>query len=152
MRDMKSNIAASLLILKGREKLTASGSGYADLAGYDAATILIGIGGTGSTVGAASNVKFYVYHSDTATSAGTAAVAAADIIGVTPTSGLVLSLATPTACAAAAGITRVGYVGGKRYIRIMYAASGAATGATGAETVKVMVSVVKGRPQLAPVS
>lgn len=151
MRDMTSNIAASLLILRGREKLTESGSATADLAGYDSATILLGIGGSGTTLAAASNVRIFIYHGDTSTTA-TAAVATADLVATTSTSGRVMNLTTPTLAQAAAGITQVGYIGGKRHIRVRWYASGSATGATGAESVQLGVFVVKGRPALAPVA
>ena len=154
MRDMYSNIAASLLILRGREVLLSSGSAVADLAGYDAATILIGVGGSGTTLAAASNVRIFIYHGNDSTGAATGAVVTADLIGATSTSGRVMNLTSPTVAQAAAGITRVGYIGGKRYVRVKYFASGSATGAaaTGAASVQLCVSVVKGRPALAPVS
>lgn len=151
MRDMYSNIAASLLILRGREALSTSGGSTADLAGYDSATILIGVGGSGTTLAAASNVRVFVYHGDTSTEA-TAAVSTSDLIGATSTTGRVMNLTTPTLAQAAAGVTRIGYIGGKRHIGVKYFASGSATGGTGAAGVQLTVVVVKGRPALSPVA
>ena len=150
MRDIHSNIASSLLLLKGRSALGVSGSANADLAGYDAAEILIGIKGTGATLGAAKNIKISILHGDTSTAA-TGAVATADLIGATATAGVILNINSSAAATGASGSTRIGYIGGKRHLKVKYVASGAATAATGANGIQLTVTVIKGNPAVAPV-
>lgn len=154
MRDLHSNLKASLLLLKGaRTALGISGSQYVDLQGYNGAEILLGFQGTGSTYKAAAALKFTVLHGDTSTAA-TGAVATADLIGGTSASGVVLNINTAAlaTAAAAAGCKRIGYIGGKRYLRVRYTATGVATAATGAGALRFTCVVVKGLPGLAPIA
>jgi hypothetical protein len=149
MRDLHSNIKAETILMKGRAALSLSGSATSDLLGYNGAEILVGIRGTGATLGAAKPVKIYLLHGDTSTAA-TGAVATADVIGVTPVAGLVKTYAAaPTG---AARDFRVGYIGGKRHIRVRYTATGVATAATGANGIQMTVTVVKGLPCVAPIA
>jgi len=154
MRDIHSSIKGNLLLMKGaRTALGVSGSAYVDLAGYDAAEILLGFAGSGATYKAAAALKFSVLHGDTSTAA-TGAVSTTDLIGGTSTSGVVLNINTVAlaTAAAAAGCKRIGYIGGKRYLRVRYTATGVATAATGGDALRFVVMVVKGRPGLAPVA
>lgn len=149
MRDLHSNIKAETLLMKGRTALGVTGSATSDLLGYNGAEILIGVRGSGATLGAAKNIKITLLHGDTSTAA-TAAVASADVIGVTPSSGVVKTYsAAPTG---SARDFRIGYIGGKRHIRVRYTASGAATAATGANGIQFTVTVIKGLPAVAPVA
>jgi hypothetical protein len=149
MRDLHSNMKAETILFKMRTALGVTGSGYSDLLGYDGAEVLIGVRGSGATLGAAKNVKFTLLHGETSTTA-TAAVASTDVVGVTPSSGVVKTYsAAPTG---SARDFRVGYIGGKRYLRVKYTASGVATAATGANGIQFAVTVVKGRPVVAPVA
>lgn len=149
MRDLHSNIIAETILFKMRTALGQTGSGYVDLQGYNGAEVHIGVRGSGATLGAAKNVKISLLHGDTSTAA-TAAVASTDVIGVTPSSGVVKNyIAAPTG---SARDFRVGYIGGKRYLRVKYTASGAATAATGANGIQFCVSVIKGLPFSAPIA
>ena len=149
MNDMHSNIKAETVLFKMRTALGQTGSGYVDLQGYNGAEVLIGVRGTGATLGAAKNIKISLLHGDTSTAA-TAAIASTDVIGVTPSSGVVKNYtAAPTG---SARDFRVGYIGGKRYLRVKYTASGAATAATGANGIQFCVTVVKGLPAVAPIA
>lgn len=149
MRDLHSNIKAETVLFKMRTALGVTGSGYSDLLGYDGAEVLIGVRGSGATLGAAKNVKISLLHGDTSTTA-TAAVASSDVIGVTPSSGVVKTyIAAPTG---SARDFRVGYIGGKRYLRVKYTASGVATAATGANGIQFCVTIIKGRPAVAPIA
>lgn len=150
MNDLHSQITADTLNLKGPTRLGASGSVVADLRGYSAAEILIAVAGTGATFSAANLVRISLLHGDTSTAA-TGACAAADLItSIPPVAGVVKTYNTKTA--AAAGLTKIGYIGGKRYLRVRYAASGTATGATGMTGTRISVAVIKGRPNQAPVA
>jgi hypothetical protein len=149
MHELHSNMKAETILMKGRTALSVTGSATSDLLGYNGAEILIGVRGSGATLGAAKNIKITLLHGDTSTAA-TAAVAAADVIGVTPVSGVVKTYnAAPTG---SARDFRVGYKGGKRHIRVRYTASGVATAATGANGIQFTVTVVKGLPAVAPVA
>lgn len=149
MRDLHSNIKGETILMKGRAALSLTGSATSDLLGYNGAEILIGVRGSGATLGAAKNVKITLLHGDTSTAA-TAAVAAADVIGVTPVLGVIKTYtAAPTG---AARDFRVGYIGGKRHIRVKYTATGVATAATGANGIQFTVTVVKGLPAVAPIA
>lgn len=149
MNDLHSNITADGLNAKGPTRLGASGSVVADLQGFAAAEVLIQLSGTGATFSAANLVRLSILHGDTSTAA-TAACSASDLItSITPVAGVVKTYNTKTA--AAPGLTRIGYRGGRRYLRVRYAASGTATGATGMTGTRIAVAVVKGRPGQAPV-
>ena len=149
MRDLHSNIKAETILMKSRVAFGVTGSATSDLLGYDGAEILIGVRGSGATLGAAKNIKITLLHGDTSTAA-TGAVASTDVIGVTTVSGVVKTYnAAPTG---SARDFRVGYIGGKRYIRVRHTASGVATAATGANGIQMTVTVVKGLPCVAPIA
>jgi hypothetical protein len=89
-----------------------------DLAGCNAAVILLSTGVEGSSLSTSNYWTFKMEHADDdgAGSAGDYAnVAAADVQGVTPSSGIVLTL---DADAETPQITKIGYVGGKRFVKI----------------------------------
>lgn len=91
-----------------------------DLINSDSATILIAVGVGGITFDATNKIEFKVTHSDD--NSTYTAVAAADVVLGTNadtsvgTGGIVKSL---IAAHAAADVTKVGYIGGKRYIKIL---------------------------------
>jgi len=109
-----------------------------DLDGYSGATILIAVGIGGITFDPTNKIEFVMTHTDTS-GADYAAVAAADVHGVTPgVTGIVKSL---VAAHAAATITEFGYIGRKRYIKILADFSGTHGSAT-----PICIMVVKGYP------
>jgi hypothetical protein len=117
-----------------------------DLQGYDSADIEFAIGIGGITFDATNKVEFKVTHSDDDTTY--TAVADADVIlddsNITTvgTGGIVRSL---IAAHAAATVDRVGYKGGKRYLKILADFSG--THGTGTP---IGVQVIKGHAHDAP--
>lgn len=153
MNELHSNVKANLLFIKGRSALGVSGSTAVDLQGYNGAEIVLGFKGSGATYVAASALKFTVLHGNTSTAA-TGAVGATDLIGGGHTSGVILNINTEAIAtgAVALGCERWGYKGGKRYLRVRYNASGAATSATGINTVQFTGVVIKGLPAVAPVA
>lgn len=91
-----------------------------DVFGARDATILLCIGVGGITFTSANKVEFVLTHSDD--NSTYANVTAADLVGVdTVTNGIVKSL---TAAHATADVTKIGYVGGKRYIKLLADFSG----------------------------
>jgi len=116
-----------------------------DLAGYNSAVIEISHGAKGG--GDTGTIDVTLTHADddgTGASGAYANVAAADVLGVTPSSGVILNLATG---AVAAAITKVGYIGGKRFIKAAVTESN--SNATG--TI-MSITIIKGHPLDAPVA
>ena len=109
-----------------------------DLAGYNSAVIEVSCGD--KAAGDTGTVTLKVEHADDSTTPGVAgsydSVATADMLGVTPSSGIILTL---EAAAVAANIYQFGYVGGKRHLKFTIAENG--SNATG--TI-MSVSLIKG--------
>lgn len=110
-----------------------------DLNGYEAAMIEIAVGIGGITFTADNKIEFKLTDSeDDGDTDPYAAVTAADVQGVTPaTGGIIKSL---VAAHAAATVTKIGYIGRKRYLKILADFSGTHGAAT-----PICVTVVKGR-------
>jgi len=112
-----------------------------DLQGFDAAEILLDIGVGGITFTGVNKVDFVLTHSDDNSTYTN--VADADLLGVSGTSnGIIKSL---QAAHAAAATYRFGYIGNKRYLKLLADFSG--THGTGTP---LAASVLKGRPRLTP--
>jgi hypothetical protein len=115
-----------------------------DLDGYRAAMILIAVGVGGITFDGSNKIEFTVQDSDNdSTYADVTQADIEDDITVA-TGGIVKSL---TAAHAAATVTKVGYIGGKRYLKIKADFTGTHGGTT-----PICVLVVKGKPLSAPAS
>jgi hypothetical protein len=108
-----------------------------DLKNFNSAVIEISHGAKGG--GDTGTITFQLQHAaddGTGVAGAYADVAAADVQGVTPSSGIILTLA---AGAVAAAIHKFGYVGGKRFIKLIPAENDAnATGTI------VSATVIKG--------
>jgi hypothetical protein len=114
-----------------------------DLRGFDSAEIILSVGVGGITFTGTNKVEFVLTHSDD--DASYSPVTTADMLGVTVASGGIirsLIVAHPSAAA-----YRYGYVGGKRYLKLLADFSG--THATGTPIAAV---VVRGNPHVAPVA
>lgn len=114
-----------------------------DLLGFDSATLAIHIGAGGITFTSTNKVEFKVTHSDDDSTYE--AVTADDLLGVDSvgTGGIVKAL---TAAHTASDVTRVGYVGTKRYLKL--AADFSGTHGTGTPLSAV---AILGHPLSAPV-
>lgn len=114
-----------------------------DLDGYEAAMIEVAVGVGGITFTDSNKIEFKLTHSDD--NSTYAAVVAADVQGVTPaTGGIIKSL---VAAHAAATVNKIGYIGRKRYLKILADFSG--THGTGTP---ICVTVVKGRARVIAVA
>jgi len=114
-----------------------------DLLGYDAAEIILAIGIGGITFTTANKIEFVLSHSDDDTTY--TPVTDAHLLGVTgTTAGIIKSL---IALQAAATVSRFGYKGGKRYLRVLAQFSG--THGTGTPLAGV---AILGDAALAPVA
>ena len=87
-----------------------------DLQGYDAAEIVLAIGTGGITFTSTNKIEFKLTHSDDDTSYET--VTEKDVLGLSSVGegGIIKAL---TAAHAAAAVYRYGYVGGKRYLKLL---------------------------------
>ena len=134
MRDLATKIVP--INVFGPVVLAADNTPAAiDLAGFNSAVILLSIGIGGITFDATNKVEFKVTHSDD--NSTYTDVADADMQGVTGiTSGIIKSL---VAAHAAAATYEYGYVGNKRYLKILADFSG--THGTGTP---LAVKVIKG--------
>lgn len=144
MRDLISNTAASILIAAAA--LDADNTPAAvSVAGFDGAVIDIHVGIGGITVTGTNKVEFKLTHGDAAAGAFTA-VALADVQGIDAvgTGGIIKSLITAHA---AADVTRVGYIGGKAFLKLL-----ADFGGTHASPTPIAASVTLAHPRTAPVA
>ena len=139
MKDLHSQI--DIVELIAAATYTAANTPAAvDLLGFESAEIALAIGVGGITFTASDKIEFVMTHSDDGSSYS--AVTAADLLGVSSvTNGIVKSL---VAKHAAADVTRFGYRGGKRYLKLRADFSG--THGTGTPIGAV---VVKGHPHKA---
>lgn len=142
---MKDRHASSkVFTLIGAATLAADNTPAAvDLNGFDAAEIVLGIGAGGITFSGSNKVEFILTHS--ADDSTYAAVTDADMLGVTGiTSGIIKSL---IAAHATAAHYRFGYVGNRRYLKLLADFSG--THGTGTP---ISASVLAMAPWVAPVA
>lgn len=140
MRDLHNNIAVVEAIAP--EVLDADNTPAAiDLQGYESAALAIHVGAGGITFDDTNKVEFKLTHSDddsTYTAVDVDDVEGLDSVGE---GGIVKSLIEAHA---SASVTQLGYIGGKRYLKLLAAFSG--THGTGTPMSAV---VVKGNPHQA---
>jgi len=114
-----------------------------DIGNYGGALVLIHVGIGGITFTTTNKVEFKLTHSDD--NSTYTAVAQGDVKGVTVgTGGIIKSLVAEQA---AATLTKVGYHGGKRYLKLLADFSG-----THAAGTPMSAVVVAGEPYIAPVA
>lgn len=143
MKDMHSDMKVVVAI--GAAALAADNTPAAvDLAGYEAAELVLAIGVGGITFDATNKVEFTL--TDSEDDATYAEVVAADVLGEASvgSGGIIKSL---IAAHAAAAVYRFGYVGGKRYVKLLANFSGTHVTAT-----PLAATWVLGAPRLAPVA
>lgn len=143
MKDMHSGVSTAILIAAAT--LAADNTPPAvDLQDFNAAEIILAIGAGGITFSGTNKIEFKLTHSDDDSTYEP--VTAADLLGVTSvgTGGIVKAL---TSAHAAAGVYRFGYVGGKRYLKLLADFSG--THGTGTP---IAATALLGQPYDAPVA
>jgi len=142
---MRKDISTSMspVLALGPAVLDADNTPAAiDMGNFGAALILLVIGIGGITFTATNKVEFKLTHSDDDSTY--TAVAQADVKGVTvATGGIIKSLVAEHA---AASLTKVGYHGGKKYLKLLADFGGTHSSGTPMSTV-----VVRGEPYVAPV-
>ena len=133
MKDLHSGM--KLVNLIGAAALAADNTPAAvDRAGYESVEIVLSIGAGGITFSGTNKVEFVLTHSDDDSIYTN--VATADMIGAgAVTSGIIKSL---VAAHATATPYRFGYIGGKRYLKLLADFSGTHGAATPIAAVAVL--------------
>ena len=145
MQDLTHNIVVSNSIINAVKTTAANGSGV-DLKGFEEATAIVDVGAEGDTLSGSVYFEISLEHSDDDSTYTD--VVQADIINGTIASGgiwLKLDGTTGGDPDTTGGQWQVGYVGGKRYVRLVLAKTGTHTNGTPISGV-----IVKSRPRVAP--
>jgi len=134
MKDLHNNLdivsVLNAIVVSATQTIT-----NIDLAGFNSAEIVFDIGlDAGSGLDGSNYLTFTLQHSDDGTTY--ANVAAADVLGVTPSSGVILTI---DATDEDETLYHFGYVGGKRYLQIVITE-------TGTCSCPISISLVKGHP------
>jgi hypothetical protein len=117
-----------------------------DLAGFNSAVICWEVGLEAGTLSGSLYWTLKLEHADddgTGAAGSYANVAAADVLGVTPASGICFTVDDP---AEDETVLSMGYVGGKRFLKVTIAETGATSG------LPQSVLLIKGHPLDAPVA
>jgi len=124
MKDLSNNINPAVSIINAVKTAAGNGTGV-DLQGYESATVLVDVGAEGDTLSGSVYFEISLEHSDDDSTYSDCAQA--DIIdGTIAAGGIFLKLDGTTGGNpdSAGGIFRVGYIGGKRYVRVVLAKTG----------------------------
>jgi hypothetical protein len=127
MKDLKNHIDPKLALIPVAHAATKSDSAIIDLQGANSATVNILTG----AIAGAGDYTISLHHGDASDLTGDAAVTSADLLGSFPAS------------LAADSIYSVGYVGGKRYVRVVITKNSGTSIVAGA-------SVVRGHLNISP--
>lgn len=125
MKDLSNSISPAISLapaVSGSGARTGTG---VDLQGYESATVLVDVGAEGDTLSGSVHFEISLEESDD-NSTFTDVAQAGIIDGTISSGGIFLKLDGTTGGDpdTTGGIFRVGYVGGKRYIRVVLAKTG----------------------------
>lgn len=140
MKDLHSHVSLAIVAAAA---LSADNTPPAiDLQGFSSAEILLLIGVGGITFSGTNKVEFKLTHSDDDSTYD--AVTVDDVLGVASVGdgGIIKALTSEHAAAAA---YRIGYKGGRRYLKLLADFSGTHGAAT-----PIAMAVLKGDPALGP--
>ncbi len=138
MRDLANSIAAVASLAAAARTADTNGAGV-DLQGFESATVVAMVGAEGITLDGSNYIQFKLEHSDD-NSTFTAVTSASDVVEGTVAAGGVF--ATFDDNAEAPAVATIGYVGGKRYVRVVDERTG--THGTATPTAAV---IIKGHPR-----
>lgn len=144
MRDLVSNIGVRTAISPAAYNADNTPPAI-DISGFESAAVLIHVGVGGITFSDTNKVEFKLTHADT-TDGTYSAVTANDVQGVASVGvgGIIRSL---TAAHASPTVTKIGYIGGKPFLKLLADFSGTHGAAT-----PIGATVVGGHPNKAPVA
>ena len=147
MQDLSNNIGLGNSIINAVKTAGANGTGI-DLQGFEEATAVVSVGAEGDTLSASVYFEVSLEHSDD-DSTYTSCVQAEIVNGTIAAGGIFLKLdgTTDGDPSTTGGQWQVGYVGGKRYVRLVLAKTGTHTNGT-----PISGMIVKSRPRNAPVT
>lgn len=147
MQDLSNNIELGNSIINAVKTAAENGSGI-DLQGFEEATAVVSVGAEGDTLSGSVYFEVSLEHSDD-DSTYTDCVQADIVNGTIDAGGIWLKLDGTTGGDpdTAGGQWQVGYVGGKRYVRLVLAKAG--THSTGTP---ISGLIVKSRPRHGAVS
>ena len=147
MQDLSNNIGLGNSIINAVKTAAENGSGI-DLQGFEEATAVVSVGAEGDTLSGSVYFEVSLEHSDD-DSTYTDVVQADIVNGTIDAGGIWLKLDGTTGGDpdTAGGQWQLGYVGGKRYVRLVLAKTGTHTNGTA-----ISGLIVKSRPRSAPVS
>ena len=147
MQDLSNNIGLGNSIINAVKTAAENGSGI-DLQGFEEATAVVSVGAEGDTLSSSVYFEVSLEHSDD-DSTYTDCVQADIVNGTIASGGIWLKLDGTTGGDpdSAGGQWQVGYVGGKRYVRLVLAKTGTHSNGT-----PISGLIVKSRPRSAPVS
>ena len=147
MQDLTHNIVVSNSIINAVKTAAANGTGV-DLKGFEEATAIVDVGAEGDTLSGSVYFEISLEHSDD-DSTYTDCVQADVINGTIAAGGIWLKLDGTTGGdpVTTGGDWQIGYVGGKRYLRLVLAKTGTHSNGTPISGV-----IVKSRPRVAPKS
>ena len=130
MKDLYNNLEVVSII--DPVTVTDAGApaavGDIDLAGFNSALIVYSVGTEAGTLSGTLYHTLKLEHADddgTGSAGDYSAVAAADVLGVTPSTGIIFTIDDPEKANA---VYKCGYVGGKRFLKITAAEEGATEG------------------------
>ena len=134
MKDLHNNIdvvsVLNAVVVSATQTITDI-----DLAGFNSAELVFDIGlDAGDGLSGSNYLTFALQHSDDGTTY--ANVTEADVLGVTPSSGVILTI---DATDEDETLYHFGYIGGKRYLQIVITE-------TGTCSCPISISLVKGHP------
>lgn len=147
MKDLSHNISIGNSIINAVKTAGANGS-TVDLQGFDSATAVVTVGAEGDTLSGSVYFTVALQHSDDGSSWSN--TAQADIVnGTIAADGIWLKLdgTTDGNPDTTGGEWQVGYIGGKRYVRLVLAKAGTHSNGTAISGI-----IVKGSPLHAPAS
>ena len=147
MQDLSHNIKVENSIINAVKTAAANGTGI-DLKGFEEATAIVDVGAEGDTLSSSVYFEISLEHSDD-DSTYTDVVQAEIVNGTIAAGGIWLKLdGTTDGDPGTAGAQyQIGYVGGKRYVRLVLAKTGTHSNGTPISGV-----IVKSRPRVAPKS
>ena len=138
MRDLANNVSVAQCIAPVVGSSDTNGTGI-DLQGFESATIVVDTGVEGDTLSSSVKVDFILQ--DSTDNSSFSAVTSNSLVtdGAVDSSGIFLTL---DANGETPQVTSIGYVGGKRYVRVVADFTGSHSNGT-----PIAVSVIKGHPR-----